>query len=212
MRTNKSRHISEICCSTVEQQRFNREGASMSDSSDNKKWTISQVERLISLPRRYIQRCCYTGKGGVGIVQPKESEWGHRYYEVEDIAKLYLVTRYRDRGHTLPEAKQALEEKSAQGHLLTEMLASEETRLSEELEELQTRLVRAQALKAALSENSASELDALMSKEAKLQGLANPTHELLSELPGLDLAIELRYGSGASEAHPSERTNDDRHN
>ena len=41
-------------------------------------WKISQVEALVGLPRRDIQRACYEGAGGLGIVKPRKTTWGWR--------------------------------------------------------------------------------------------------------------------------------------
>ena len=38
-------------------------------------WKISQVEALVGLPRRDIQRACYEGAGGLGIVKPRNTTW-----------------------------------------------------------------------------------------------------------------------------------------
>ena len=38
-------------------------------------WKVSQVEALIDLPRRDIQRACYEGPGGIGIVRPQNTSW-----------------------------------------------------------------------------------------------------------------------------------------
>lgn len=268
MRTNKARrttsHTLENCCSTVEQQRLNEEVLAVPNSSENKKWTVSQVERLTTLPRRYIQRCCYAGKGGVGILTPAESEWGHRYYEAKDIALLYLVAQLRRQGKTLPEVKEILDAKQAAGQGLSEMLEGEAVRLGEQIEELEAQLTRAKALSAALSENAEEELDELIvtsaaRADADTKGITARTNTgiggyavcadgaaradtnvgnaqidanvdatqtdsttqadataqagtdfkaiteqrealaKLAALPGLDLALELRFGSGFSE-------------
>ena len=47
----------------------------MNNAHEHGGWTISEVERLTGLPRRDIQRCCYSGKGGLGIVKPQDSTW-----------------------------------------------------------------------------------------------------------------------------------------
>lgn len=67
-------------------------------------WKISQVEALIDLPRRDIQRVCYEGPGGIGVVHPHNTAWGWRIYEVADVAKLFLVAQARRRSQTLEEA------------------------------------------------------------------------------------------------------------
>lgn len=67
-------------------------------------WKVSQVEALIDLPRRDIQRACYEGPGGIGIVRPQNTSWGWRVYEVADVAKLFLLAQARRRSQTLEEA------------------------------------------------------------------------------------------------------------
>lgn len=67
-------------------------------------WKVSQVEALIDLPRRDIQRACYEGPGGIGIVRPRNTSWGWRIYEVADVAKLFLLAQARRRSQTLEEA------------------------------------------------------------------------------------------------------------
>lgn len=68
-------------------------------------WKISQVEKLIGLSRRDIQRACYQGCGGVSILQPEDSSWGRRNYRVEDLAKLFVIKCYRQRGMSLAQIK-----------------------------------------------------------------------------------------------------------
>ena len=64
-------------------------------------WKISQVESLVGLPRRDIQRACYEGAGGLGIVKPRNTTWGWRVYEVPDVAKLFLLAQGRRQGKAL---------------------------------------------------------------------------------------------------------------
>lgn len=49
---------------------------SMGGKASRNGWKISQVERLIELSRRDIQRSCYQGQGGVAILSPKDSSRG----------------------------------------------------------------------------------------------------------------------------------------
>ena len=72
-----------------------------------REWKISQVEKLIGLSRRDIQRACYSGKGGVAILQPEDSSWGKRGYSVEDLAKLFVVKCHRGKGMSLVESAEA---------------------------------------------------------------------------------------------------------
>lgn len=71
-------------------------------------WKISQVESLVGLPRRDIQRACYEGAGGLGIVKPRNTTWGWRVYEVPDVAKLFLLAQGRRQGKTLDEVRDEL--------------------------------------------------------------------------------------------------------
>lgn len=71
-------------------------------------WKISQVESLVGLPRRDIQRACYEGAGGLGIVKPRNTTWGWRVYEVPDVAKLFLLAQGRRRGKALDELRDEL--------------------------------------------------------------------------------------------------------
>ena len=38
-------------------------------------WRIAEVERLVSFSRRDIQRACYQGRGGAGVLTPSDSSW-----------------------------------------------------------------------------------------------------------------------------------------
>ena len=73
-------------------------------------WQIAEVERLLGLSRRDIQRACYDGQGGAGLVHPKDSSWGKRSYDVEDLATLFQVKLQRDQGKSLPEVSRIFEE------------------------------------------------------------------------------------------------------
>lgn len=81
-------------------------------------WTISEVERLTGLPRRDIQRCCYSGKGGLGIVDVPNSTWGRRCYGVAEMATLYVVQLERLAGESLPEIGRKLREETDAGSLI----------------------------------------------------------------------------------------------
>ena len=93
----------DYCCSAVEQISWRKGGQGMRDELASG-WKVSQVEALIDLPRRDIQRACYEGPGGIGIVRPRNTSWGWRVYEVADVAKLFLVAQARRRSQTLEEA------------------------------------------------------------------------------------------------------------
>ena len=67
-------------------------------------WKISQVESLVGLPRRDIQRACYEGAGGLGLVHPRNTSWGWRIYEASDIAVLFLIAQARRQTGSLEDA------------------------------------------------------------------------------------------------------------
>lgn len=68
-------------------------------------WKISQVEALVGLPRRDIQRACYEGAGGLGIVHPQNTTWGWRMYETLDMAKLFLLAQARKKAHSVDDIR-----------------------------------------------------------------------------------------------------------
>ena len=72
-------------------------------------WQISEVERLVGLTRRDIQRACYEGEGGAGILEVADSTWGKRSYSAGELAVLYHVRLRRDEGLTLPEVSRLFE-------------------------------------------------------------------------------------------------------
>lgn len=124
----------------------------MNNAHEHGGWTISEVERLTGLPRRDIQRCCYSGKGGLGIVKPQDSTWGRRTYSVDEIALLYVVQLERLEGASLPEISNRLRA-SAQNASddPAAALLSHIARLEERREAIVGQLVSARALRLALS-------------------------------------------------------------
>lgn len=80
---------------------FCRDGEVREPEMSKAEWKISQVEKLIGLSRRDIQRACYKGRGGVAILQPKDSSWGRRNYSLEDVATLFVVKCHKERGLSL---------------------------------------------------------------------------------------------------------------
>lgn len=117
-------------------------------------WTISEVERLTGLPRRDIQRCCYSGKGGLGIVDVPNSTWGRRCYGVAEMAALYVVQLERLAGESLPEIGRKLrEETGADSPNPAAQLAVHSARLEERCETIAGQLARARALCIALRED-----------------------------------------------------------
>ena len=125
----------------------------MNNAHEHGGWTISEVERLTGLPRRDIQRCRYSGKGGLGIVKPQDSTWGRRTYSVDEIALLYVVQLERLKGASLPEISNRLRA-SAQNAPVdpATALLSHIARLEERREAIVGQLVSARALRLALSE------------------------------------------------------------
>lgn len=122
----------------------------MSTASERKGWKISEVERLVGLPRRDIQRVCYHGKGGVGILEPKDGSWGRRLYSAEDLGILFIVKQYRDRGYSLPEIKHLLCQSEKEGHYYA-LASFQVARLREQEETAQEQVVRGEALQVFLS-------------------------------------------------------------
>ena len=189
----------------------------MGEGDHTEGWKISQVERLIDLPRRDIQRACYAGKGGAAILSPVNSTWGRRLYSVEDLARLLLVKLYKNQGYSLPEIKEVLGEE-ADSTETQRLLAVQAARLQEQLEETQLQLNRTQLLAKALSvdeEEMLAELKAPVRHEIarsmfgqvddaevavdKDDALSTVLEHLL-DTPGIDLAIDLWAGPGAYDA------------
>ena len=180
-------------------------------------WKISQVERLINLPRRDIQRACYAGKGGASILSPANSTWGRRLYSVDDLARLLLVKLYKNQGYSLPEIKEILGEKLDRAEV-QKLLSIQAARMQEQLEETQLQLNRAQLLVKALGvdeETARTELRAHIRQEIARNVLeqaddnetatgdesaSSTTLERLLDTPGIDLAIDLWAGPGAYDA------------
>ena len=114
-------------------------------------WKIAEVEQLVGLSRRDIQRACYQGRGGVGVLKPSDGSWGRRTYDERDLAVLFLLAQRRREGLTLSQAAERIREDS-RDHTLSQLLEVEVEKLSEQLEAIEDRLVRAEALSAALGE------------------------------------------------------------
>lgn len=114
-------------------------------------WRIAEVERLVSLSRRDIQRACYQGRGGAGVLTPSDSSWGRRTYDERDLATLFLLAQRRREGLTLSQAADDLRER-LRDHSQQELLALEAEKLSDRLTDVADRLVRAEALNAALED------------------------------------------------------------
>ena len=177
-------------------------------------WTISQVEALIGLSRRDIQRCCYEGKGGVGILSPEDSRWGRRTYTADDLARLFIVAQMKADGMSLPEAGRALDRAESDGKRDAELLRDYAERVAEKIEQLETLLLSAKALLAAGGENN-NGLDTLIADrfstelvDAALGSADTPLpaneHQLKDAAealddPGLALAVDLARGPGSAE-------------
>ena len=179
-------------------------------------WTISQVEALIGLSRRDIQRCCYEGKGGVGILSPEDSRWGRRTYTAEDLARLFIVARMKADGMSLPEAGRALKQAEDDGKTDAELLRDYAERTAEKLEQLETLLLSARALLASSGGDvDGSGLEALVetrvppelvdaalsSADAPLPANEQQLKDAAKTLddPGLALAVDLSRGPGAAD-------------
>lgn len=118
-------------------------------------WTVSEVERFTGLSRRDIQRCCYQGKGGVGILEPQDSSWGRRSYSAEDIATLYVVHLEKRAGLSLPEVAQKIRaSQTAANFDALDVLAKHGARLEEQLEELSGNVLSIAALRSVCGGNS----------------------------------------------------------
>lgn len=189
-------------------------------------WTISQVEGLIGLSRRDIQRCCYAGKGGVDVLSCPSSTWGRRTYDKDDIARLFLVAQMKAHGMSLPEAKRAVDQAGAEGRTDAELIRDHAARLTEKIEQLRSLLLSANALLAADAGGTAADGDeadaatkvsleeiiserlsldvlaGLLSNEGAVNATSNEELEnIAQELddPGLALAVDLWAGAGATE-------------
>lgn len=177
-------------------------------------WAISQVEALIGLSRRDIQRCCYEGKGGVGILSPEDSKWGRRTYTADDLARLFIVARMKADGMSLPEARRTLDRAGQDGCTDDRLLKNLASRLTEELEQTESLLLSAQAI---LSKNDRTKLRKIIvehleksaDRRADAQeiirrlesfdfaGLSEDARFFILDqlnLPGLALALELWLG------------------
>lgn len=193
-----------------------RKGVPMSESNTPQGWKISQVERLIDLPRRDIQRACYAGQGGACILEPTDSTWGKRFYSSGDIAKLMLVKLHKDQGYSLPEIHDLLNHPGKQFET-QEQLSIWRARLEEEMLEVELKLNRVIALLAALEHDGDKRTDAIedLLRQQLPQKAIDALTEVLSkaestsltaetlatleshlDIPGIDLVIDLWAGPG----------------
>lgn len=123
------------------------------------------MEKLIGLSRRDIQRACYNGRGGIAILEPKDSSWGKRTYDYEDIAKLFIIKRLRDQGMSLFQTKEQFETFDKESHDYS-MLDIQLSLMVSELDALERQIACARALSIATNKKrSSEELDALLYSE-----------------------------------------------
>lgn len=165
-------------------------------------WEISDVERLTGLPRRYIQRACYAGKDGVGLLTP-QTHARERTYGIHDLAMLYIVRLLRDerysrdhQRHTLGEVRDTI---ARQGGDARRILRAESELLRDQLEEVLDQYLHARAFEASLDESAPRErlIDLLAEVEAVGTALGTDAGVSIRELPGVDLAQELYQALGA---------------
>lgn len=159
-------------------------------------WRISEVERLTGLSRRDIQRCCYEGKGGVGILSPKGSSWDRRLYDRHDVATLFVVACYRRRGLTLPQVKEVFDRHPGRTGL-RELLDEECERGKDQLAEVLGQLVSAKAFRASLGDDHDSLLAGLFRQVATVHAALRPDRTSLDEIlaqPGVETLVELWLG------------------
>ncbi len=158
------------------------------------RWTVSEVEHLTGLSRRDIQRCCYQGKGGVGILEPQDSSWGRRSYSVTDIATLYVVQLEKQSGLSLPEIGQKFQRNKDRGEFdVTAALKAHKARMEEQLERLSGHVLTAIALLESCENNDSESLGELFEHElaAQIEDIAFAhRHIELSKRQTNDLANE----------------------
>lgn len=160
-------------------------------------WSITDVERLVGLSRRDIQRACYEGAGGVDVLRPQDEGWGRRTYDEHDLATLFLVAEHRREGMTLSQAAHQLRSDELT-QTTGQLLEQDADRLMDRMELLADRLVRARALAASLDEEPVRtqrlhDMSEQMDHVAHaVVGHAAPPAQ---DLPGGELLIEL-MGNG----------------
>ncbi len=207
----------EACCSYIEQLGLDAGGESMGQSRRVGGWSISEVEALIGLSRRDIQRACYGGQGGVAILSPQDTTWGRRSYDLEDLAQLYVVKQYRRQGLSLPEVKAEIEEQKEAGKSIEDLLGVQVSRLREQAEEVTGQLLQAEALLAAAKGDEGTSLEKLVSRHLGIRSALDPSLstppeknpassiETLLYTPGLidssgvALAMDVWLGPGSAE-------------
>jgi DNA-binding transcriptional MerR regulator len=188
------------CCSTLERIYWSQGEFSMKPRHQHKKlgqagWKISEVERLTGLSRRDIQRVCYQGEGGIGLLSPKETKWGYRVYSTRDLKVLYAVALLRERGMTLPQVKREFERVHSDADAI---LDEQVDLLREEIERNVSRYHKALALGHAKDRNALERLfRRIVAFELTFAGDDGPDSAL--DLPEMELLVELMYGPGSYE-------------
>ena len=188
------------CCSTLEQIYWSQGESSMKSRRQRKKlgqagWKISEVERLTGLSRRDIQRVCYQGEGGIGLLSPKETKWGYRVYSAQDLKVLYAVSLLKERGKTLPQVKREFERVHSD---VDAILDEQIDLLREEIEKSVSRYHKALALGRAKDRDALERLFRhIAAFELTFAGDDGPDSAL--DLPEMELLVELMYGPGSYE-------------
>lgn len=188
------------CCSTLEQIYWSQGESSMKSRRQRKKlgqagWKISEVERLTGLSRRDIQRVCYQGEGGIGLLSPKETKWGYRVYSAQDLKVLYAVSLLRERGKTLPQVKREFERVHSD---VDAILDEQIDLLREEIEKSVSRYHKALALGRAKDRDALERLFRhIVAFELTFAG--DDGRDSALDLPEMELLVELMYGPGSYE-------------
>lgn len=190
------------------------------DRSDRRGgWRISEVEALLGLGRRDIQRACYNGRGGVAILDPTDTTWGRRSYDARDLAQLFMVRQYRRQGLSLPEIKAVFDESRAEGRTVESMLTIQVDRLRERAEEVLGQLLQAEALLATLDGAADIPIEEVVARHGRALAALDPDGAVeesergampwltrllgdgdLIDAPGMALAVDLWLGPGSSTA------------
>ena len=188
------------CCSTLEQIYWSQGESSMKSRRQRKKlgqagWKISEVERLTGLSRRDIQRVCYQGEGGIGLLSPKETKWGYRVYSAQDLKVLYAVSLLKERGKTLPQVKREFERVHSD---VDAILDEQIDLLREEIEKSVSRYHKALALGRAKDRNALERLFRhIVAFELTFAG--DDGRDSALDLSEMELLVELMYGPGSYE-------------
>lgn len=188
------------CCSTLEQIYWSQGESSMKSRRQRKKlgqagWKISEVERLTGLSRRDIQRVCYQGEGGIGLLSPKETKWGYRVYSAQDLKVLYAVSLLKERGKTLPQVKREFERVHSD---VDAILDEQIDLLREEIEKSVSRYHKALALGRAKDRDALERLFRhIVAFELTFAG--DDGQDSALDLPEMELLVELMYGPGSYE-------------